>query len=412
MCRTNSVCIVLLLVGILFSCGTPLDPLPPREFRPLTLSESELVAAANSFGLNLFREINAGEHDANLFISPISVSLALGMTMNGAANETFRAMRATLGFEEMDEDAINESYRGLIRLLKGLDPAVTMQIANSIWYYEGFPFKDSFLDVNKQYFDAEIAGMNFSHPDAAKTINNWVNDNTQGKIKEIVPVPIPDDIVMYLINAIYFKGDWKYQFDKKKTHDASFRLPDGSLKSVKMMSGKSPIRYAITDAYTVAELPYGDGFYNMTIILPDRYDTIESFVASLSESRWNEIIGVLPESGSEIDIRMPRFRLEYKKKLNDVLKTLGMEIAFEPYDADFTRMYFKEQFPENLFISTVDHKTFVEVNEEGTVAAAATSVGMGPTSLPPEIVIDRAFVFAIRESHSGSIVFIGKVVEP
>jgi serine protease inhibitor len=411
--RTKSVCIVLLLVGILFSCGTPLDPFPPREFRQLTLSESELVASSNSFGLHLLRMLNAGEHGTNVFISPLSVSLALGMTMNGAAGETFIALRATLGFEEMDESAINESYRGLIQLLYSLDPVVTIQIANSIWYMEGFPVKESFLETNNRYFDASVNAINFSHPDVSKTINTWVNDKTRGKIKEIVPDAIPDDIVLYLINAIYFKGDWKYQFDKKNTLSVPFRLLDGSSKSVQMMSGKAPIRYVFTDEYTVAELPYGDGYYNMTIILPAGFDRIESFVESLSETTWNTIIGSLPESGSEIDIRIPKFKLEYAKELNEVLKALGMEVAFERGRADFTGMYNKEQTSgENLFISTVDHKAVIEVNEEGSTAAAATSVGMGRTSVKPEIIVDRPFVFAIRENYTGTIVFIGTCVEP
>jgi serine protease inhibitor len=411
--RTKSVCIVLLLVGILFSCGTPLDPFPPREFRQLTLSESELVAASNSFGLNLFRTLNAGEHGNNVFVSPISVSLALGMTMNGAAGETFTAMRGTLGFAGMNETAINESYRGVIQLLYSLDPVVTMQIANSIWYMEGFPVKESFLETNNRYFDAAVNAINFSHPDASKTINAWVNDKTRGKIKEIVPDAIPDDIVMYLINAIYFKGDWKFQFDKKNTRAAPFRLPNGSSKSVPMMSGNAPIRYAFTEEYTVAEIPYGGSYYNMTIVLPAGFDTIESFVESLSETTWNTIIGSLPKSDSEIDIRMPKFKLGYAKELNDVLKALGMEVAFERSRADFSGMYNKEQTSgENLFISTVDHKAVIEVNEEGSTAAAATSVGMGRTSVKPEIIVDRPFVFAIRENHTGTIVFIGKCVEP
>ncbi len=412
MSRVASVCVTLVLVGIMFSCGTPIEPLPPSEFRPLTSTEAKLVAAANDFGLNLFREINAAEPDGNVFIAPVSVSLALGMTMNGAANGTLGAMQQTLGFGGLDEDAINESYRGLIGLLTGLDPAVTMQIANSIWYYQGFPFKESFLESNREYFDAEVAGLNFSSPESPSRINNWVKSRTGGHIEKIVPDKIPDDIVMYLINAIYFKGDWKYRFDTKKTRNGQFRLPDGSTKEVKMMSREMPIRYAITEEYVVVDLPYGNGFYTMTIVMPDGIDEIESFAADLNERRWNEITSSLPENENEIMVHLPRFRLEYQIKLNETLKKLGMAIAFDADYADFSRMYHKELYFENLYISTVDHKTYIDVNEEGTVAAAATSVGVTFTSLKPEILVDRPFIFAIRENHSGSLVFMGKIMNP
>ncbi len=379
--------------------------------RDLTGLEEELIQADNAFGLKLFQEIHAQEDGGkNIFISPLSVAMALGMTYNGAAGTTQEAMQETLELQGLTIDEVNESYRSLIELLRGLDPSVEFLLANSIWYRDVFPVLQDFIDVNRDYFDAEVTPLDFSDPSAAPTINQWVNDKTNGRITEIVDDPIPIFVVMYLINAIYFKGDWTVQFDPELTADRSFYLADGGTKLVPMMTYPEPIavRQFADGGATAIDLPYGGKAFSMTIVMPPYGGgTIEALIGSLDAERWAEIIDGL--SSAESNVVMPKFTLEYDIELNDVLKALGMEIAFDELNADFSNMY---PPPLQVFISKVKHKTFVDVNEEGTEAAAVTSVEIGLTSLPPTVYVDRPFVFAIRERFSGTILFVGRIMDP
>lgn len=400
--------IVLAFVNL--NCGDlemGVEP-PSGEVRELTTLEKRLVQASNQFGLNLFRKVSESEAGKNAFISPLSVSMALGMTLNGASGSTKEAMESTLRFTGMGIEQINESYRSMIQLLVKLDPKVQFQIANSIWYRLGFAVEQEFIKTNQQYFDAEVNALNFSAPDAAKTINAWVERRTQGKIKEIVPDPIPGNAVMYLINAIYFLGTWTYQFDKTQTRDAPFTLLNGSQKPCKLMYLKGTVPYFENNRLQAVDLPYGDSLYSMIVVLPKSGTNVENFVAGLTQESWNALITGLRKQ--TVHIYLPKFTLEYKKNLNDVLKALGMAIAFDPGRANFTKIHKNG----GIFISNVEHKTFVRVDEEGTEAAAVTSIGFVDTSVPQEFVmrVDRSFFFAIRERHSGTILFMGKILDP
>jgi serpin B len=383
-----------------------------REARALSSVEKSLVEADNSFGLKVFRAINNDEKIKNVFISPLSISMALGMTLNGANGATKEAMQTALELAGLSDQQINENYQSLIDLLVGLDPKVKFQIANSIWYKNTFAFKESFIDLNKQYFYAQVAGLDFNNPQSANIINSWVEENTNGKIKKIVD-QIDPQIVMFLINAIYFKGVWTYEFDKNQTQDDLFNLPDGSQKSVPMMAQSREFSYYASDQFQAVDLPYGDELFSMTIILPNPQIDVNDFMATLSAENWNLWTGSFSETKGTLFF--PRFKLEYEKLLNEVLKSLGMAIAFDPGQADFTRMFDKVG-DINLYIDKVKHKSFVEVNEEGTEAAAVTSVEIGVTSVGPGspfvMRVDRPFIFAIRENHSGTILFIGKIIDP
>ena len=380
------------------------------QSRPLTSLEKALVASDNAFGFKLFQSVNRDEAGKSVFISPVSVSMALGMTLNGANGTTRDAMAHTLEFGGMSQVDINTSYRSLIAHLIGLDPKVKFQIANSIWHRPDLNVEQSFKDVNKQNFAAEINSIDFSDPAAAKTINGWVDRNTNGKIKEIVPDPIPSDLVMYLINAIYFKGTWTYRFDTSQTRNDFFTLADGSRKPCRMMSQGGEFFYYADDQLQAIDVPYGDAGFSATILLPKAGTSIETFVGQLTQQQWNTWIGRM--SKTKGDIYMPKFKLEYKKKLNDMLVAMGMSIAFTPGAADFRNIDRRG----GLFISEVMHKTFVQVDEEGTEAAAVTSVGISRTSIGPSdnfvMRIDRPFIVLIREHHSGTVLFIGKIVEP
>jgi serpin B len=397
-----------MLALTLTRCTHQQNPVAP-EARELTALEKQLVESDNKFGLKLFREVNKAEAGKNLFISPLSVSMALGMTLNGANGETQSAMEQTLELAGLTTDDINQSYRGLIDLLTQLDPKVTFEIGNSIWYREEMTFEQPFIDANRQYFDAVVRAMNFDNPvEAASIINSWVNDRTHGKIEKIIePEDIDWSTVMFLINAIYFKGTWTYEFKKDLTKDELFNLADGSTKVCKMMHLTGGLAYFDNQLFQAVDLPYGDSLYSMTVFLPQPGVDVETFIDEINQNGWSEWTRSF--RAENVELALPKFKLEYKLNMNDVLIALGMGVAFSGH-ADFTRMH----APGGLFINEVRHKTFVDVNEEGTEAAAVTSVEIGRTSAPQNTVmrVDRPFVFVIRERHSQTILFMGKVVDP
>jgi len=405
----------VLLLGF-FAARCSKNPVAPRTNQPpraLTVQEIQLIESDNHFGLKLFAAVSEAEGDKNVFISPLSVSMALGMTLNGADGETYTAMKETLELNGLTEEEINQSYRSLIDLLTNLDYQVVFEIANSIWYRDTFPIAQAFIDVNREYFDADVQGLDFNRSDAADIINGWVKEKTNGKIEKIVKPPISRAAVMFLINAIYFKGDWTYRFDKGKTQDEDFTLIDGSTKQVPMMEIEDvSFPYYRNEDYQAVELSYGDSLFCMTIVLPHPDRNIDLVIAGLDEQAWTTLTGQL--WNITIDkFEMPKFKLEYEIELNDVLKSLGMEVAFDSTRANFSRM--RTLPTDTLYISKVKHKTFVEVNEEGTEAAAVTSVEMAEaTSANPfsHIRVDRPFIFSIRERHSGTILFIGKILDP
>ncbi len=410
----KSLFVLCVALTLSFLSCEDLSTFPEQDVRPLTELEKSLVHKTNQFGFHLLKTVNQSEGNKNVFISPLSVSMALGMTLNGAAGETEEAVRSTLGFSGMAQQEINSSYQSLMQLLRNLDPKVEFKIANSIWHRLGFTVEPEFIETNRRYFEAIVTGLNFSSPDASKTINEWVNSSTNGKIKQIVPNPIPYYVVMYLINAIYFKGTWTYQFDKEKTSDAQFYLPDGTISQTKLMQLRGTLPYLETSSYQAIELPYGDSLFSMIIVLPKQGQSIETFVNDLTDDSWAALKGGLQRQLGTIFL--PKFKLEFEKALNDALKTMGMEVAFDPRRADFRRISRQVyDMGERLFISEVKHKTFVQVDEEGTEAAAVTSVEVGFTSIGPQefvMRVDRPFFFVITERHSGTLLFVGKIIEP
>ena len=375
----------------------------------LSIEEVKLIRASNEFGFDLLKNINTDEIGKDLFISPISVSMALGMTYNGADGETKDAMRTALHLGDMTDDEINNSYKSLISLLLSLDPEVAMAVANSICYRAHVDFEQTFLDLAREYFDAEVRGLDFSAADAADIINSWIEDKTNGLIKETLNPPLPSNAVMYLINAIYFKGTWTIQFDEEKTRDGTFYSSDESQSTVKMMSLREEFTYYENDELQMVDLPYGNGDFSMTIVLPKKEKNIDALISELSNQSWNSLTSNLsPDTG---DIFLPRFKLEYKTELNKPLEEMGMGIAFSEW-ANFSKM----RSQNDIFISKVIHKSFVEVNEEGTEAAAVTVVEVSFTSIGENhgfsMLINRPFLFVIRENLSGAIMFIGKIVNP
>ncbi len=405
--KNLSRCIAVTIITILFlQCGqnsVDSSNQPPRALSP---GETQLVDSGNRFGFKLFKGIVQDQPDSNIFISPLSVSMALGMAYNGANGSTREAMDSTLEFNGLDIQQVNESYRSLIDLLINLDPVVVFQIANSIWYRLGFQVEPDFLDLNRTYFDAEVSELDFSDPIAADIINSWVDENTNGKITEIIQPPIDPLTVMFLINAIYFYGDWTYQFDEDSTYDAMFILPDGSQSPCRMMTQENNFKYIENNDFQAVDLPYGNGLFSMTIFLPRPQVGIDALIDNLNQENWISWINSFNEQQGIV--HLPKFRFEWEDSLNNVLKALGMEIAFTGF-ADFTGI----RRSGGIFISMVKHKTFIEVDEEGTEAAAVTIIEFRESvGLDFNIMFDRPFIFMIRENHSQTVLFMGKIVEP
>ena len=360
------------------------------------------VASANSrFGFKLLHDLRERDPGGNIFISPLSISIALTMTYNGAVGETERAMAEVLEIDALDLPTINYSNKALRNSLENPDPKVEISIANSIWSRQGVVFNPEFLERNRAFFGAEIASLDFSSPQAAGIINKWVDTNTNGKIEKIVD-GISSQMLLFLINAIYFKGNWQDEFDKSRTQTGVFHLANGSEKRVQMMRREGEYPYFRGENFEATSLPYGDGRMSMYIFLPDRNSNLNKFMRNLNEANWEDWLSQFQDRRHEL--MLPRFKLEYEVSLNDTLEVLGMGVAFGG-GADFSGM------GPSLFISEVRHKTFVEVNEEGTEAAAVTAV-VGVKSLPPAFRVDRPFFFVIYDADTETILFMGTVTEP
>ncbi len=374
----------------------------------LTEKTAKLLEAENDFGFKLFQNIYAAETDIkNIMISPLSVSLALAMTYNGANGDTKTAMEKTLNVHGLTPEEINTSYQILLDGLKSLDKKVLLEIANAIYYRKDFEVEDDFISANKTYYNAEVASLDFNSPNALKNINEWVADKTNDKIKKILNEISPEQ-AMFLINAIYFKGMWASKFDKDKTAENSFYPENGSTNQTDFMNQTQTVQMAYNDLFSAVELPYGKGDYNMFIFLPEQNKTIQDIVNKLDKDNWETWMQSFAET-SDVIIKLPKFKYEFEITLNNILSEMGMEVAFTE-DSDSTGINKNGQ----LKIDFVKHKTYIDVNEEGTEAAAVTSVGMVDTSMPllVEFNANHPFLYAITEKSTGAILFIGTVKNP
>lgn len=367
----------------------------------------DLVTTINDFGFDVFQKLHEAKADENSFISPLSISTALSMVLNGADSDTKTAIQSTLNLKDWQLEEINKAYLTLLTQLPGLDEKVKLQIANSIWYKEGFDVLPSFLDVNSEFFNSEIQELDFLKPEAVNTINSWVEDKTEGLIDKILN-EIPADAVMYLINAIYFKGDWTHSFDEEFNYESNFFTSENEKETVEYMSrGKAHLAYFENELFQAVNLPYGDSLYAMSIFLPKPEQTINDIIFALSTENW--ATWNTSYDTTEVLFAMPKFELKYEKKLNQLLVDLGMEIAFTG-KADFSKINGKG----GLKISEVRHKSFIKVDEQGTEAAAVTIIGIETTSVPtyPIMEVNRPFVFVIRDHQTNSALFVGKVMNP
>jgi serine protease inhibitor len=371
---------------------------------------AQLVEADNAFGLEIFQKIREASDKENIMISPLSISVALAMAYNGADNDTKAEMEKTLKVNGLTTEQINASYKSLIAALQSLDKDVVFEIADAIFYSQGFSVKQDFLDINQNIYDAEVQALDFSSPSAVPTINNWVADKTHDKIEKIIDRLSPNDR-MVLLNAVYFNGIWSQQFDEEGTHLLDFHKTDGTKMEVAMMKKEEKLDYSSNSLFDAIKMPYGNGQYTMVIFLPADGKNSQDVIDDLSAENWkNWMEGFSSED--HVVVSMPRFKFAFKMPLIDVLKEMGIQKAFQAEFADFSKIT-----DEDLFISSVLHKSFIDVNETGTEAAAVTSITFTSTSTgnePPKkyFNVNKPFVFAITEKDTGAILFVGEVNHP
>jgi serine protease inhibitor len=372
----------------------------------LTKKSAEIIEAGQQFAFELFKEVMSLSQQENIMVSPLSVSYALGMTLNGAAGTTLDAFRDVLHFGGLTDQEVNESYRELMGQLIHLDDKVEFAIANSIWYKEGYPVLGEFIQTNQDYFDAAVEELDFSDPASVDIINGWIEEKTNDKIRDMLDY-IPSDAVMYLVNAIYFNAKWKYRFDPEETCTGIFNLEDGTSLDADFMKIKGGFSYTVNDLFTAVELPYGDSTFSMVVMLPSGDHTTAGLVEEMDYAKWDAWFAA--PSVQNVRVELPKFTYGWKDLLNEPLINLGLGIAFSGA-ADFSRIT-----PDAaLYISRVIHQTFIDVQEEGTEAAAATIVELRETAMPEEPLFraDRPFLYVIKENSTGAILFMGKVGKP
>jgi len=412
--RSNtSLFAVTALTGVLFlmpSCETS-NPVPQdKEPNKIELNKksAEILQADRQFAFELFKEVYGGTEEDNLMISSLSASYALGMTYNGAAGNTREAFRQVLHFDDLTDQEVNESYQDLMSQLVTLDDQVQFSIANSIWYKLGYTILQDFISTNQEYFDAAVEELDFSDPGAKDIINGWIEEKTNDKIKDMLDY-IPGNAVMYLVNAIYFNATWKYQFDPEETFQDNFILEGGGLHPSDFMQVEGAFNYTSQGDFTAVELPYGDSAFSMVVLLPEPGITLDALVGNLDAESWESWFS--SSYPTNVLIELPKFKYGFKSLLNDPLIDLGLGVAFNEGAADFSRI----TPGGNLFISRVIHQTFIDVNEEGTEAAAATIVEMLESSIPSGPIsfrADRPFLYVIKENSTGALLFMGKVGKP
>lgn len=395
---------------ILCSCNTSTEEPSITKVIELDEKSAELVDADNAFGLELFQKIREESNEDNIMLSPLSVSLALAMAYNGADANTKTEMEQTMKLNGLSPTQINNSYKMLIEALQSLDEDVIFEIANAIYYEQSFAAKQEFLDMNKNYYNAEVEAIDFSSPSAISTINNWVANKTHNKIEKIIEQLSPD-ARMVLLNAIYFYGTWTKEFNEDGTKMRDFRLANGNTKEVPMMNKEDKLKYLTNDLFSAVKLPYGTGQYNMMVMLPSEDKDSQSILNELSTNNWNNWNENF-ETKDHVVVTMPRFKFAFELGLKKALQKMGMIDAFTE-NADFSKIS-----DIDLFISQVIHKTYIDVNETGTEAAAVTAIVFEITSAGPSepqkiyFTVDKPFIFAITEKDTDAILFIGEVKNP
>jgi serpin B len=405
---------LIIISMVMFSAcdkSTPNDNETPSTPPLKIAADPTLVAEGNAFAFKLFATANSqNPNDENMVLSPLSLNMALAMVWNGANGETRDAIRIAMGMGDYADESVNDFFKTIRIGFASTDPNTKLSLANSIWYRPEFPVKQPFIDLNLQYYNALVRQLDFSLPTAAGTINQWCSDNTNGLIDNIIDDPISGDMAMFLINALYFKGMWKdsLAFNPEHTRNLSFYKSETEMTNVQTMFQHATVNTYQDENLQLITLPYGNGAFAMTVILPAYNTTFDDLLSTLQQDGyWHNCLTNRCLSG--LDIYVPKFKVRYdtEEKLMPILTALGMGVAFDEYQADFSRL---SDIP--TFIGLVKQKTYIDVNEEGTEAAAVTIIGNMETSMPPSFVANRPFLFVIHETSTDVVLFMGKINNP
>lgn len=402
-------------VVLLSGCGGDASPKPPQEARQPVQITNETQTASLKFALNMLNQLDDPDKGDNLCFSPLSLSIALGMTLNGAQGETFDAIAQTLGYEQTRLALFNQQASQLARLFKGANQEITIHAANGLWVQRGFELKPDFLRALLIHYESRVETVDFAQPDAAaEHINRWVAEQTKEMIDKLFEANAFDSQTrLALVNTLYFEGKWQTPFPKEATEDAPFYLEDGKTKQVPMMRLSKRLPYLKGEGFEAVALPYGEGNYQFYLFLPEKGRKVAQLREQFTPENWAKWMTEFRTI--EGDLQMPRFKIEGQYNLQPPLSALGMAIAFDPDHADFSGI--ADVSPNRLFIQKAIQKAVVEVDEEGTKAAAATGITVGVTSapLPSErfnLIADRPFLFAIVHQPTGIVLFMGIVRNP
>jgi len=396
--KTSVIAVLVLLAGL-------------HQVAASLADQQKLAVANNGFAFNLLKQLAKDQPAANIFISPYSASTVLQMVGNGAAGRTRTEMQQVLGTTGLPPAVVNEANKDIAQSLNNGNTNVILTTANAIWYREGAPVKPEFIACNQQFFGATVQALNFANPHSVDIINAWANEKTHGKISRIADGMIdPVWTRLFLANAVYFKGKWSDPFDANDTKDRPFHLRGGGQKVIPMMTQTKTFTYRRGTGYQAVRLPYEGENLAMYVFLPDTNSGPENLLGIMNGDTWQRITkpGFSEKEGTLV---LPKFKLEYGVELNQALQALGMKTAFDLDKADFSGI------APQLFISHARQKTFVEVKEEGTEAAAVTGIAVPlSSSMPPpnpfEMIVDRPFLFLIEDNQTGTLLFMGVMFDP
>ncbi len=407
----SSAVLLVAAVGIIlwWNASRPLqaEELPP----PAEEVDQRLVNANSRFSSQLLMQLWEEEQADNLIISPPSISLALTMTLQGADSDTHQQMAELLGVDGLDKHHVNEAWADMITILQNPDPQVKVSTANSLWSREGEPFKKEFLNINQNYYGAELRELDFTDPDAPETINSWIDDKTEGRIEQIIGGQIDPETIMFLINAMHFQGQWTQEFDTNNTEDGNFYVSDNKIVNAPFMHQSGTYRYHETSEFQGVALPFGaNERISMYMFLPTEKSSLDGLICRTTEDNFHSIFSSFSET--EVDLTIPSFEIESDIDLKETLISMGMVDAFDRSSADFSRMHSASQ--NNIFVDNVKHKTYFRADEAGAEATAATSVEIGITSVQekPQFTANRPFVFFIYDDLTETILFAGWLINP
>ncbi|HHW36419.1 MAG TPA: serpin family protein [Bacillales bacterium] len=397
--------LIMFLILFLTGCGVT----SPPNFGSAEFKEDDykiITEANNRFAFDLLSELVKNKEELNTFFSPFSIHSALAMTYNGAAGETEKEMAEVLHVNSYEQADINRAYASFLSRTFKRDYDATLNITNSLWLKEGYPFLEDFVTKTEDYYLAKVSEMDFSDPKTADAINKWIKQKTNGKIEEMIE-NIEANTVAYLINAIYFYGEWEYSFDEKQTYEDTFYVKGSKPKQQAFMRQTNQFNYYENELIQAIDLPYKDNELSMIVLLPKERASLDDLYQDLTYEQWGNWVSQFNKQ--EVSITLPKFQMDYSTNLNNPLISLGMPSAFAG-NADFSQMVEHG----GVSIDEVLHKSYIDVNEKGTEATAVTSVEIKETASPVMKVmkVNRPFFFVILDNESGILLFMGEVNSP